>query len=579
MPRRSLIKNVIYGCITTIDAGGQMRLRIAFQGGGARLALYLPVIKALQKFQKSGTITITELSGASAGAIAAVLLAADANVDAFREYCRGLKLDEIRKVFPAVRFDSLLDRSWAFQRVLRGKPFGDEDEFVKLLKTGLNRASVNYPTVGMLPITTKIAIADLTSAKPKYADSDAPLVNSLVQSAALPFIFRMSGDVVDGGLLENLPVRALLHPGSPALDQSHVIAIGFGKPDYLSPVQSPLQMGLRLLDAAMVEKTEYAKSILGSDHVLELQTDFGKVKAEAFSPESFLALAQDDNINKLIEHTAEDWLNRFIAQKSGGAPAPPGSIASEDVSEERDSSEIALTQSSGLRRIAAAYHQQSKIKYTKTILQVIANSAKNSSEQDTFTYIDQFVVLDVPMFAYVTKIFMSNQGTVTSDHLRVFDDTDSEVPIVTFSVPDADSKHTWTLVVFEKPLIPSEPPRVYTLKSKQLGSGSMKPLVEHGCDYLSIQVNQAESADLAEIRLIVPEAMNLSMRDGTRERLNDLKIECVDSEDDDIHLVKGSAGTPGAEHYEMQPLGFKTYIWRAEKLDKHNLLRVLFTKV
>ncbi len=52
-----------------------IKIQVAFQGGGAKFAALLAVVETLQELQKSGDIEVTRVSGASAGAIAAAILA------------------------------------------------------------------------------------------------------------------------------------------------------------------------------------------------------------------------------------------------------------------------------------------------------------------------------------------------------------------------------------------------------------------------------------------------------------------------------------------------------------------------
>jgi hypothetical protein len=197
---------------------------------------------------------------------------------------------------------------------------------------------------------------------------------------------------------------------------------------------------------------------------------------------------------------------------------------------------------------------------------------------DTFDYIDECVVKGEPVFSYVTKVFISNQGDVSANDLKVYDRSGQQMPIVTFSVPDSAEKHTWTLVLFDKALMPNGDETTFTVHSKQIGGGCMLPLVDKGHDYLTIQVNQAEVADLALIRLFVPEDVEISAQQGTRELIDSLKVDCMDSPDEDAYLVEGSLVENVMEDWRSCPAHFKPYVWRAENLKKKDVLRVIFTK-
>ena len=59
------------------------KIQFAFQGGGAKLASLLAVAEYLQELEKRNEIVITRVAGTSAGAIVAVLLAAEVDIKKF----------------------------------------------------------------------------------------------------------------------------------------------------------------------------------------------------------------------------------------------------------------------------------------------------------------------------------------------------------------------------------------------------------------------------------------------------------------------------------------------------------------
>ncbi|MBK8083199.1 MAG: patatin-like phospholipase family protein [Devosia sp.] len=58
------------------------------------MALLLPIVDAISHLRQS-EINIRRVAGASAGAIAAALIAADADIGLFRQHCRNLSAEDM----------------------------------------------------------------------------------------------------------------------------------------------------------------------------------------------------------------------------------------------------------------------------------------------------------------------------------------------------------------------------------------------------------------------------------------------------------------------------------------------------
>ncbi len=162
-----------------------MRIGLTLSGGGARSFAHLGVLKALEELQ----LPVEVISGTSSGAIAGVL------------YGLGLSPDEI------------------FQKVTQTK-------FMRLIRPGLSRYGLlNLSQLEEIfkPYLGHKTFADL---KPKviisatYINrgvtvyfSEGEIIKPLVASSALPFLCQpvsyQGHLLVDGGLLNNLPVECL----------------------------------------------------------------------------------------------------------------------------------------------------------------------------------------------------------------------------------------------------------------------------------------------------------------------------------------------------------------------------------
>jgi predicted acylesterase/phospholipase RssA len=95
------------------------KVQFAFQGGGARLALLLPVVQAILACEEEGTIQVTRVAGTSAGAIAAALVAGRADMKALVDHLRAMarnQPDQMRVLFPNIG-DGFLAKCSIFLRV------------------------------------------------------------------------------------------------------------------------------------------------------------------------------------------------------------------------------------------------------------------------------------------------------------------------------------------------------------------------------------------------------------------------------------------------------------------------------
>jgi predicted acylesterase/phospholipase RssA len=145
------------------------KVQLAFQGGGARLAQLLPIAEAVSELRTKKKIEISRVAGTSAGAIIAVLLAAEANVPAFVQYCCGLDAKKLRGVFPAK--GSLAARS--LLTISRGETLGNLGRFKSLLFEAFHAAGVNaHDHISALEIPALIVAANVDRQKAVLAESD-----------------------------------------------------------------------------------------------------------------------------------------------------------------------------------------------------------------------------------------------------------------------------------------------------------------------------------------------------------------------------------------------------------------------
>jgi predicted acylesterase/phospholipase RssA len=183
-----------------------------FQGGGCRAAAYAGAYSAaLEK-----GVNFNEVAGASAGAIAAVLIAAGAPPDWLERHLSELDFTELisrpkgrrfptdgkrlsTKIYNLIRFNGVYDGSriedWVEARL-------------RDLLPGVLNPKVQFSD---LPRPVAVIAANLEIHGPKVWSSrttpDESVAEAVRSSCTIPFFFQPHGPFVDGGVVSNLPLH------------------------------------------------------------------------------------------------------------------------------------------------------------------------------------------------------------------------------------------------------------------------------------------------------------------------------------------------------------------------------------
>ncbi len=162
------------------------KIGLALSGGGAKGFAHLGIIKALEEIG----VTISEISGTSAGAI----------VGAF--YCYGHKPDQILEIISATGFLKSVRPAWSWTGLL------SMDGFKEVLLKYLPDNSFEK-----LKIPLTISATEIRQGRVTYFNS-GELISRVIASSSIPALFDpaiLDGNVyVDGGIMDNLPVRPLV---------------------------------------------------------------------------------------------------------------------------------------------------------------------------------------------------------------------------------------------------------------------------------------------------------------------------------------------------------------------------------
>ncbi|MBO6882195.1 MAG: patatin-like phospholipase family protein [Marivita sp.] len=461
-------------------------VQIAFQGGGARLALFFGVIKALQKLERDKIIRVTRVSGASAGAIAAALFAGRANIDALVQYhCRLKGGEDILQDFPDISEPTLLEKLFNLGKVAAAnRALGDEGKFAAIVEKSLTTAGVNAQTIGDLSIPCFINSTDVVEHKIVTASRDQSLVQAIVDSAALPFLFRVGGQKIDGGILDNLPVELLGTPLSIKSEYGVPIGVSF-KPDrHSAPVVRATDLAKRLLETVINERVAQSKKVLGVNNFLELETAYDGVELSTFSVNNYFDVLERSSILELVEVKTVEWfkgLSDRIKSLESNVVAP------------KDFDDNSISIEDGLREFAYRTHSNMNCDLISTTFEVTARCLEGVGETlDEVRFIDVFQVRDQPIHAYVSRLSLANGVFPSEAEVRVYDGDGVFLEVNQFLIPDRVSNTCWVLVLFSKPIVPSEGGSRYSVHLKQ--GGVSKSCWFALCSYVPVRYAEASEA-------------------------------------------------------------------------------------
>ena len=162
-----------------------MKVGLVLSGGGARGVCHLGVIKALQEFG----VKFHFIAGTSAGSVVGCL------------FSYGYPPDEILKIIQAMSFFKSLKLAWTWTGLLAF------DGLRELLLKYMPEDNFNA-----LKIPVTLALTEIKKGKIEYVSS-GELMTPIQASCSVPAVFKpvqyRGGIYVDGGILDNLPVKAI----------------------------------------------------------------------------------------------------------------------------------------------------------------------------------------------------------------------------------------------------------------------------------------------------------------------------------------------------------------------------------
>ncbi|MBM3753344.1 MAG: hypothetical protein FJW38_05125 [Acidobacteria bacterium] len=500
-------------------------IQLCVQGGAAKIALLIGVMEAVEHLQAEGVIRVTRVAGTSAGAIAGAFLAAKVPMDTVRQRLGSASLEEI------------VPERWAITRLAlmaRGKPVWRENRLRQLLAEILRESAVLKDGAKKLDtfadieahcgVNVCVIASSLTDSSAVVFKDTAPIVNSILSSAALPFFFRAQSSaestIVDGGLCENLPADQLTDDPK----DGPIVAISFRRTAG-TPPESVQEYSLAVISASVDHSVDRAQQQLAaraavsglphSAYLLEPKVDSFDFKK-----------AVKDGLGKLYEEFRDDaieWLRKFAADRRNQIDRD----AEAEQHKKRDAHTAEYYRREmpkNLAKLYAAQHEPIAVRWSYGRLEVTVSSGED--QVDRLNHRAEFYTLDQPKWCHRLPLVISPNGYRRfAPNWEVFGPDDKAIPFY-HMVMDEDGKEEtleW-LICFENALPPNTGP--YRLVLVEDAPCFMDPTRRGEKDDLFISFNKRSlPIDKIEVIAYLPESLdhrNLSPMNGA-EKFEPLK--------------------------------------------------------
>ena len=528
-----------------------LKIQIALQGGGAKMAGLVAAMAAVEEFERNGEIRVTRIAGTSAGAVVGTM------------YAAGVSMDKLRSALEKVDLSPLqgsVGRMKLLYRIWRGKAIWPEELLSAELENMLRELDIEqtrYSTLGALgEIQGKKVHLTATNISERVLEpstDQSRTVSKVVDSCALPFVFRNfntpHSTILDGGICENLPAELLYEYEE---EDGPVVALSFETQKQVAPT-SLRGYVWALIDTVINRSTDRTVNrIPGRIH--SIRTEIGTLDFDK-------AFATDyrDGEHKQIKKRAKRFFKGLLA--SGLGDIDPGTTSGDPWQMSADfprssSSPDAIM----MRRVGRVYdslRRNSDIVFDEYTMTVIAHGLQPGDDDGPSAFDEVRSVMRMrsearPVWGY--GFYISNAGHETVLYRNHCDALDAEgndvlaAAIPMFS-PKGDDERRYVGFFFEKPLTEDNGPfEIYYVDTID---GFVTPLRETGKDVFWITVDES-FVKLAKIILHVPSAFGpLSIRPSDRSHGQPESLTNADLR----------------AHRDTCPAGYKTYGWRCEDLE------------
>lgn len=420
-------------------------VQFAFQGGGAKVAALLAAAEAIQDACGQNLISVSRVSGTSAGSIVACLLAGKINIGEVRQRLRG---EEGKSLVRKFKKPGRLGIAW---KLFRENPIWKVTPLTQWLDGVFREAQLVHirDLKKKSGIDALVVSTDMTNRKPVISDPDEFIAAAITDSCALPFLFRVwpkDGGYfrVDGGICENLPSGKLSDPAGPGGD---VIAVSF-PPTLPESPNGFKSFALSLLDTAISSAMASARNSLKADSVLELRTSLS-----TFSFERALDVGLGDEYDRIKLETTR-WIERFVEEKQNNT------LRLLIWNDQNQVSKLLLKQMADLY---GSVFSKSPIRYANCRFTIAAHSLARQKKSkaripDSATVELEFYTEDQPVYAIAMSIIPEAPGAPAYDgdnpECFVTNGKDEKVNFHHIPIADDDDPLSRRLAIFFDPPLP-----------------------------------------------------------------------------------------------------------------------------
>lgn len=488
-------------------------VRIAFQGGGARLAAILAAVEVIDELRSAGKLVPVILSGTSAGAVGAVLTAAtNGNAkDLIKNIRETITPREVTRALPPLVRYSRLKKLDAARKIMLGKSLTDSRHLRKLLLKIFSYLEIDANTTfNALPVPVKVIAADVRHKEKKVYSGDDRIIDALIFSMSLPGVFSMPrepGDhgIVDGGILSNLPVDELQMPDELQEELIPRIAISFKADADDDHARSTLRYGGQILSAIIDEKVKASIEKIGDENVCKVKTPLTLFDSDKFM--DHLLGAHHKEAKDSVYLFFESWFDRIEENQNKQAINLEYSASRTLEKINKELLSYFDSQSSHFKEISIDTMQMT----------VVGHSLEDAgAPRDDI--VENLISLSNPKYPLTCikmKLLSANdiRSRVSKISWSVSNGNGDPISSYSFPIYSDDGKLSEHIVIFGAPLGSKESgPPPYQIVYRQRVTNFFAHLIKDGWDLYCHYLASYDSVSHLECRFYFPEIIELGFR-------------------------------------------------------------------
>src|SRR5436305_9975617 len=486
--------------------GTPIPIQLAIQGGGAKIVYLLSALHAVKRMEIRGDVKVHRLAGTSAGAISGALYAAGVSMLDAKEYFRS-KRATFAAAFPAQQ-----SHTSAIWKLWRNNPFWSQDPLRKALEELLPKdvRQLKDLKIPLTIVATDLSELRAVTFKPDDAeDAEADLIQALLDSSGVPFLFRSASPsknqrlLVDGGICNNLPSEYL----KASEENGEILGITFIDAKSSGSPTTALGLSKALLEAAMNASVLRSRVTLARAHVI--RTDLPSFD---FDEGIERAAGKDWDITmELAETFFATYVDDMRAKQAAATKAEPVPRG--------DQQQVTLTAAAPdiSTLLASAYETQQesiRFRYHSVRMFLRARSLRDVDERDEFVHEIVFTPTEKPLMCYKVRLSVvpdvSNHEqklTVHETSCTVYDRDGKPIEFVPVPVSQAGSVAREYILFFTPVLEPNDSRAPFTLRVSDSLSDALGKLRKLHRDELITRARRADApVEKIEIIFEVPEA-------------------------------------------------------------------------